>query len=111
MHPFRTTKPYKAWRDLAEKWPTWKIRFVRLPAKMEKEILPDEQVILIDENIDPAFGVAEAVGHLDLGHHEAEDGLLSQDEAAAAAWLAKMRLDAKGTRPPEMAEVEEQQEE
>jgi hypothetical protein len=78
---------------------------------MEKEILPDEQTILIDEDIEPAFGVAEAVGHLDLGHHKSADGDLSHEEYAAAQWLAKMRLDAKGTRPPEMAEVEEQQEE
>lgn len=107
MKPFREIGRYRAWRDLIERWPKWKVRFVKLAPSMEKEIMPDEQVILIDDNINPALGVAQAVAHLDLDHHKADDGLLSEDEIAAAAWLAKIRLDSKGLRPPEMADAED----
>jgi hypothetical protein len=78
---------------------------------MEKQIRTEEQTILIDENVHPPLGVAQAVAHLDLNHHDADAGALSQDEYKAAMWLAKIRLDAQGLRPPEMADIDETQEE
>ena len=72
---------------------------------MEKQIRSEEQTILIDEDVHPPFGVAEAVAHLDLNHHDADAGALSEEEHRAAVWLAKIRLDAQRLRPPEMADV------
>jgi hypothetical protein len=77
---------------------------------MEKQIRSEEQTILIDEDVHPPFGVAEAVAHLDLNHHDADAGALSEEEHRAAVWLAKIRLDAQRLRPPEMADAEEQHE-
>lgn len=71
---------------------------MKLPPTLEKEIAPDEQEILVDESVEPALGVAQAVSHLDLGHHDHPDGRLSADEHAAALWLAQVRLDAEKSR-------------
>ena len=98
----RLVERYDAFRDAAKRWPAWRFRRVTL-GKRQKLIVPDEKLILINDRVDPEFGTAQAVSHLDLGHHTQEGGVLSKEEQSQAEWLAKVRLDAEGSRPPDVS--------
>lgn len=93
----RIVDAYDAWKDAAERWPGWRIWRVAL-GRREKVIVPDDKLILVNEKVDPEFGAAQSVSHLDLGHHELT-GVLSAEQQAQAQWLARVRLDAEGSRP------------
>ena len=93
----RMIERYDALKDAAERWPGWRLRRVSL-GRREKLIVPDDQLILINENVDPEFGAAQAVAHLDLEHHAFDGDVLPTEEQSRAEWLAKVRLDDENTR-------------
>lgn len=88
---------YNPKNDAAQRWPEWTIETSAIVG-YEKVIYPDEKTILINEECDSDVMVAEAVAHLDLAHHEAEDGLLSDEQQAHARWIAEVRMDRERSR-------------
>jgi hypothetical protein len=97
----RVIPTYDPVQDAAERWPGWTIQRTDRLKYAEKVICPDEQLILVNEKVDEGLGTAQAVAHLDLGHHEAKTGWLKRGDSEAAAGLAEVRLDEEHTRPRE----------
>ena len=97
MHRPRIIPSYNALRDAAHRWPGWRFRPTKLHGP-EKVIVADQKLVLFEESLDHEKEVAQGVAHLDLGHHEDEDGddnvgRLPMEAQAEALWLAEVRLD------------------
>jgi hypothetical protein len=96
--PERTVPPYVPWNDAAERYPDWRIEVTSL-AGMPGLICADRQLILIDSATLPKEdATALAIAHLDLGHHLSPTGEFTEEQQAAAATLASIRLDREGSR-------------
>jgi hypothetical protein len=78
--------------DLGRRWPHWNIKRAQLN-HAQFILLPESKVILVDIDLpNDILALAEAVAHLDCGHHRLT-GWLSAKEQLRAEWLALARIN------------------
>lgn len=94
----RLIEKYDAFKDAAHRWPDWRLVVRKIDIRIgetmpEKVVMRRAKRIVINEECpNIPLVAAQAVAHLDLGHHEAT-GWLTEEQRKSALWLGKMRVD------------------